>query len=69
MYRELLLTGKLAEHCATVEKVAFELSEKIRADFLKRSPMPGDDTMERVHLSTQAQMIADEILTAQIICI
>ncbi|MEA4893283.1 MAG: TnpV protein [Peptococcaceae bacterium] len=69
MYRELLFTGKLAEHCTTVEKAAFEMSEKIRAGFLNKNPMPGDDTMEHIHLSTQAQMIADEIVTSQIICI
>lgn len=52
-----------------VERAAFEMSEKIRAGFLNKNPMPEDDTMERIHLSTQAQMIADEIVTAQIICI
>ncbi len=66
MHRELLLTGKLAEHCATIEKTAFEMSEKVRADFLKKNPMPEDDTMERIHLFAQAQMIADEMVTAQI---
>ena len=69
MYREWLLTGKLAEPCAKVERAAFEMSEKIRAGFLNKSPMPEEDTMERIHLSTQAQTIADEIVTAQIICI
>lgn len=38
MYRELLFTGKLAEHCATVDMRAFELSERIRADYLKQPP-------------------------------
>ena len=69
MYREWLLTGKLAEPCAKVERAAFEMSEKIRAGFLNKNPMPEDDTMERIHFSTQAQMIADEIVTSQIICI
>lgn len=69
MYRELLLTGKLAEHCATDEKAAFEMSEKIRAGFLNKNPMAEDDTMERIHLSAQAQRIADELAAAQIICI
>ena len=69
MYRELLLTGKLAEHCASIDKTAFELAERIRADYLRKHPMPEDDTMERIHLSEQAQEIADEIVTTQIICI
>lgn len=29
MYRELLLTGKLAEHCASVDKIAFEMAERM----------------------------------------
>jgi len=69
MYRELLLTGKLAEHCAKIDKVAFEMSERVRADYLKMHPMPEEDILERIHISTQAQMIADEIVIAQIIYI
>ena len=60
MYRELLLTGKLGEHCMTIEKSAFEMAERIRADYLKAHPMPEDDTMERIRLSEIAQEIADE---------
>ena len=33
LYRELLLTGKLTEHCDSVDNAAFELSEHIRADY------------------------------------
>ena len=32
MYSELLLTGKLAEHCIGIDNAAFEISEQIRAD-------------------------------------
>ncbi len=60
MYRELLLTGKLAEHCMIIEKSAFEMAERIRADYLKAHPMPEDGTMERIQLSEIAQEIADE---------
>ncbi|WP_312939221.1 TnpV protein [Oscillibacter sp.] len=60
MYRELLLTGKLAEHCMTIEKAAFEMTECIRADYLKAHPMPEDDAMERIRCSELAQKIADE---------
>lgn len=65
MYRELLLTGKLAEHCAKIEKTAFEMAEHIREDYLRAHPMPEDDTLERLRISTQAQMIADEIAVDQ----
>lgn len=68
MYRELLLTGKLAEHCTAIDKAAFEMAERIRADYLKAHPMPDEDTMERFHASTQALIIADEIVIDQLIC-
>lgn len=68
-YRELLLTGKLAEHCAVFDKAVFEMAERVRADYLKTHPMPEDDTLERIRISTQAQMIADEIVLSGFICI
>ena len=43
MYRELLLTGRLAEHCSAIDTTAFEMSERIRADCLKKYPKPEDD--------------------------
>lgn len=64
MYRELLLTGKLAQHCKAIDIVAFEQSEQA---WLETRPMPLEDTLERVRLRTQAQMIADEIITAEFI--
>lgn len=67
LYCELFFTGKLAEHCDHVDKTAFELSERIRADYLKAHPMPDDDTMERIRISTQAQMVADEIVCTELI--
>ncbi|HVI40834.1 MAG TPA: TnpV protein [Anaerovoracaceae bacterium] len=67
LYRELLLTGKLAEHCTAIDIAAFELAERIRADYLETHPMPEDDTMERIRISTQAQMVADEIVSAELI--
>lgn len=68
VYRELLLTGKLAEHCTAIDIAAFEMAERIRADHLKAHPMPEEDTMERFRASTQAQTIADEIVIHQLIC-
>lgn len=67
MYRELFFSGKLAEHCATVDMRAFERAERIRADYLKRHPMPEEDALERIAVSAQAQAIADEIVKAELI--
>lgn len=68
MYRELLLIGKLAEHCTSIEKTAFELAECIHADYLRTHPMPEEDTMERIRLSELAQEIADECVIYNLIC-
>lgn len=67
MYHELLLTGKLAEHCASVDNTSYEMAERIRADYLKIRPMPKDDTMERIYIFEQAQMVADEIVLSDLI--
>ena len=67
MYWELFLIGKLADHCTAIDKIAFEMAERIRADYMKAHPMPEEDTMERIHISIQAQMIADEIVTTELI--
>lgn len=67
MYRELFLTGKLAEYCKQIDKTAFDRSDRIQADWLKAHPMPLEDTMERIRLRTQAQVIADEIVLTELI--
>ena len=35
VYHELLLTGKLTEHCTAMDKTTLEMAERIRADYLK----------------------------------
>lgn len=67
MYREMLLTGKLAQHCKSIDVTALGRSERIQANWLKEHPMPPDDTMERIRLRTQALHIADEIVLAELI--
>ncbi|MDD3253418.1 MAG: TnpV protein [Lachnospiraceae bacterium] len=67
MYRELLLTGELAQHCKAVDKTAFEQSERIQGAWLDTHPMPLEDTLERIRLRTQAQAIADEIVLVELI--
>lgn len=67
MYRELLLTGKLAEHCISIDKTAFKKVERIRLEYLKTRPMPLEDTMERIRLSEMAQEIADECVLHDLI--
>lgn len=67
LYRELLFTGKLAEHCQRIETEAFKLSEHIQEEYLAKNPLPEDDFWMRVSIRMTAQMVADEVVRYQII--
>ncbi|EPY2302719.1 TnpV protein [Clostridium sporogenes] len=57
------------EHCTTIDWTAFEMAERIRADYFKLHAMPKEDTMERIRISIKAQMVSDESVVAKLICI
>jgi len=61
------VVDKLAQHCKTIDIAAFEQSEQIQAAWLETHPMPLEDTLERVRLRTQAQMIGDEMILRAIV--
>lgn len=67
LYRELLFTGKLAEHCNGINRTAFDLSERIRAAYIEGHPLPDEDIVERTRISISAQEIADEIVLIEFI--
>lgn len=67
MYLELLFTGKLAEHCEQIGVVAFKMSEQIQNDYIDKHPLPDEDFCMRVSIRTMAQMVADEIVSAETI--
>lgn len=67
MYRELLLTGKLAEHCQEYDERGYELSEKLQGAYIEKYPLPNVDFMETVRIRTQAMEWAEEILINQLI--
>lgn len=67
LYRELLLTGKLAEHCRQIEATAFNLSEQIQEKYIEQNPLPDDDFWMRVSIRAMAQMVADEVVQFQLI--
>ncbi|MEG1884599.1 MAG: TnpV protein, partial [Clostridia bacterium] len=69
LYRELFFTGKLAEHCEQIEAVAFKMSEQIQEDYIAKHPLPEDDFWMRVSIRMMAQMVADEVICHEIICI
>lgn len=66
-YRELLFTGKLAQHCMDIEQVAFKTAERIRGQYLDRYPAPAEG-VERIQVFEQAQMVADEMVFHDIVC-
>lgn len=67
-YRELLLTGKLAQHCADIEQSAFEMAERVRRRYIEQHPAPVEG-IERIQAFKQAQMIADEFVLMEMIYI
>lgn len=67
LYRKLLLTGKLAQHCNKIEHSAFEIAERIQAQYLEQHPAPIEG-MERIQTFTLAQSTADEIVLTELIC-
>jgi len=67
MYRQLLFSGKLARHCADMEKSAFDMAERIRGQYLGQNPPPLEDTLARIQAFTLAQDIADECVLHDLI--
>lgn len=67
IYRELLFSGKLARHCADMEKSAFDMAERIRGKYLEQNPPPTEDTLARIQAFTLAQDIADECVLHDLI--
>ena len=67
MYRELLITGKLADHCERIETLALQLSEQIHHFYISQHSLPEDDFWTRVSAYSTAQMIADEVVCHKII--
>lgn len=62
LYRELLLTGQLVEHCEQIEARAFKLSEQIQEEYIAKHPLPEEDFWMRVSIRVMAQMVADEVV-------
>lgn len=67
LYRELLYTAKLAEHCEQIEAVAFKMSEQIQDDYISKHPLPDDDFWMCVSIRMMAQLVADEVVRFQVI--
>lgn len=61
-YRELMISGKLAEHCERYDTRGYELSEKLQKKYIERHPLPADDFMETVRIRTQARDWAEEVV-------
>lgn len=48
VYSELLIMGKLAQHCTEISKVAFERSEQIQLAYLEAHSISTEDFWERM---------------------
>ena len=67
-YRELLFTGKLADHCEDYDNRGYKLSEKLQQEYLSKQDIPLDDTMERIKIFTQARDWAEEVVIQEMLC-
>lgn len=67
IFRALVITGQLAEHCEQMEEQANCLSETVQESYINRHPLPEDDFWERLAIRTMAQMVADEVVCHELI--
>lgn len=67
IYRKLLFSGKLAQHCADMEQSAFDMAERIRGQYLEQNPPPLEDALARIQAFTLAQEVADECVLHDLI--
>ncbi len=68
MYREMLLTGKLAEHCENIEVKGDEMYEKLFQKYLKDNPpLDGEDFFARLAVFEQADKWANEVVMTQLV--
>jgi hypothetical protein len=67
LYRELFFTGKLAEHCKSINELGFEMAEHICKQYIEKQQVSYEDFMEQVHIYTTALNLADEIVTHELV--
>lgn len=67
VFREMVITGQLADHCEQIEEQANRLSETIQESYIHRHPLPEDDFWERLAIRTMAQMVANEVVCHELI--
>lgn len=67
-YRSLVHFAKLEEIAAEVNETAYELLDDIENSWLKKhKPKNPDSFMEQLQLRTQARMMAEEIVLADVV--
>lgn len=67
VFREMVITGQLATHCEQIEEQANRLSETVQESYINRHPLPDDDFWERLSICTMAQMVANEVVSHELI--
>lgn len=61
-YRELLVSGKLAGHCKSVDELGFEMAEQIWKQYFENHHVYDESFMERIRVYTAAQNVVNEII-------
>lgn len=67
MYRELLVSGKLARHCKSVDELGFEMAEVIWKKYLTANLVLGDDSFKWLQIHIMAQQVVDEIISKELL--
>jgi len=67
LYREMLLNGRLATHCRSIDELGFKMAEQIREGYIKNHPVSDEDFWERVQVYTMAQQVADEVVLCELV--
>ena len=67
MYQEMLWSGRLAEHCKSIDELGFQMAEQIRERYLKKSQVSDEDLVKRIKIYTSAQQFANEIVSSALI--
>lgn len=67
MYRELLVSGRLAGHCKSVDELGFEMAEAIWKKYLTANLVLGDDFFKWLQIHIMAQQVVDEIISKELL--
>jgi hypothetical protein len=68
LYSQLYKNGELMQHCATVEQRAFDMMDRLEAEYRAKNPAPQtDDFMVTLQYNNQVRDYAEELTLAEVV--